>query len=66
MADNRQTMASEEENRTKPRPSGAAGNPGTAGPGKSGVPSNSPAIAANRLNPSAPGETGTTPGSNAK
>ena len=49
----------------KATPSGAAGdNPGTAGSGETKVDSATPDNAQGRLNPSAPGETGTTPGTN--
>jgi hypothetical protein len=51
----------------KAQPSGPKGdNPGTAGQG--GVKVNSGAVdnGDGKLNPSAPGETGTTPGTNAK
>ncbi len=49
----------------KATPSGATGdNPGTAGSGETKVDSATPDNAQGRLNPSAPGETGTTPGTN--
>ena len=49
----------------KATPSGASGdNSGTAGSGETKVDSATPENAEGRLNPSAPGETGTTPGSN--
>ncbi len=38
-------------------------NPSTAGPGETGVRSETPENAAGKLNPSAPGDTGVTPGS---
>lgn len=38
-------------------------NPGTAGPGATRVQGNTPENKAGHLNPSAPGETSTTPGS---
>ena len=51
----------------KAQPSGYRGNnPSTAGPGETHVESNTPDNAQKQLDPSAPGETGTTPGSNAK
>lgn len=49
----------------KAQPSGYRGNnPATAGPGETHVESTTPDNAQGRLDPSAPGETGTTPGSN--
>lgn len=49
----------------KAEPSGYRGdNPSTAGRGETKVESKTPDNADNSLNPSAPGETGTTPGSN--
>jgi hypothetical protein len=45
-------------------PSGPKGdNPATAGPGKSDVNSNTPENAAGHINPSAPEDSNTTPGS---
>ena len=45
-------------------PSGyKADNPSTAGPGKTDLHSNTPENATGALNPSAPGDAGTTPGS---
>jgi hypothetical protein len=45
-------------------PSGFDGeNPGTAGPGPTGVKSGTPENKDEKLNPSAPGNVGTTPGS---
>lgn len=38
-------------------------NPSTAGPGNTEVTSNTPEGAARQINPSAPGDTGVTPGS---
>ena len=50
----------------KAEPSGYRGNnPGTAGTGETHVESNTPDNANKQLDPSAPGNTGTTPGSNA-
>ena len=47
------------------QPSGPQGdNPGTAGPGQTAVRSSTPENKAGQLNPSAPGETGTTPSGN--
>ncbi len=52
---------------SKAQPSGVeGGNPATAGPGETRANSNTPENAEKRLNPSAPGETGTTPGTNGK
>ena len=49
----------------KAQPSGPRGdNPATAGPGETKVNSNTAENADEKINPSAPGETGTTPGSN--
>jgi len=49
----------------KATPSGPTGdNPATAGRGETKVDSATPDNAQGRLNPSAPGETGTTPGTN--
>jgi hypothetical protein len=46
------------------QPSGPKGdNPGTAGPGPTGVRSETPENAKGRLNPSAPEDSNTTPGS---
>ncbi len=51
----------------KAQPSGYRGeNPGTAGSGETHVESATPDNAVQQLNPSAPGDTGTTPGSNGK
>ena len=52
---------------SKAQPSGYRGNnPGTAGSGETKVTSATPENAEQQLNPSAPADTGTTPGSNAK
>lgn len=49
----------------KATPSGSTGdNAGTAGSGETKVDSSTPDNAMGKLNPSAPGETGTTPGTN--
>ena len=49
----------------KAQPSGYRGdNPSTAGRGETKVESKTPDNSEKELNPSAPGETGTTPGSN--
>ena len=73
MTDDQQTIGSEEENeeneanKAKAQPSGPAGdNPATAGTGETKVVSQTPENAKHRLDPSAPGSTGTTPGSNVK
>ncbi len=51
-----------DERAAKVQPSGPKGdNPGTAGPGPTGIRSATPENAAGRINPSAPGDTGTTP-----
>lgn len=51
----------------KAEPSGYRGNnSGTAGSGETHVTSATPENAIGQLNPSSPGDTGTTPGSNAK
>ena len=51
----------------KAQPSGPKGdNPATAGTGETRVNSTTPENKERGLDPSAPGETGTTPGSNAK
>lgn len=48
-------------------PSGYRGeNPSTAGTGSTGIHSATPENAAGRINPSAPGDTGTTPNTNAE
>lgn len=47
----------------KVEPSGYRGdNPSSAGPGATGVRSNTPENSLGGINPSAPGDTGTTPG----
>ncbi|WP_263411233.1 hypothetical protein [Terriglobus tenax] len=54
------------EHDAKATPSGPTGdNPSTAGPGPTKVQSNTPENKTGQIDPSAPGETGTTPGSNA-
>lgn len=51
----------------KAQPSGPRGdNPATAGPGGTEVNSSTSENAEGEINPSAPGETGTTPGTNGK
>lgn len=51
----------------KAQPSGPRGdNPATAGPGETQVSSATSENADNQINPSAPGETGTTPGKDAE
>ena len=61
-------MANEEQNSgAGATPSGPKGdNPGTAGPGNTGVRSATPEIRDGRLNPSAPEDANVTPGSVAK
>jgi hypothetical protein len=67
MAKNEQAIGFEDGGDPKAQPSGVdGGNPGTAGAGETRVKANTPENAEKRLNPSAPGETGTTPGSNEK
>ena len=54
-------------NEAKVEPSGPKGdNPATAGKGETKVTSDVAEKAEERLNPSSPGNTGTTPGTNAK
>jgi len=49
------------------QPSGPnGGDPSTAGPGQTAVRSDTPENNAGSLNPSAPGDTGTTPGTNVR
>jgi hypothetical protein len=56
-----------QERAAKVEPSGYRGdNPSTAGPGDVGVKSATPENNAGQLDPSAPGNTGTTPGTNAE
>lgn len=51
----------------KAEPSGYTGqNPATSGSGPTGLRSTTPENAVGQIDPSAPGETGTTPGTNAK
>jgi hypothetical protein len=48
-------------------PSGPRGdNPGTAGPGPTGIRSATPENSGGKINPAAPGNTGTTPGTNSE
>jgi hypothetical protein len=55
---------SAKENEVAVQPSGPKGdNPGTAGPGPTGVRSETPENAKGHLNPSAPEDSNTTPGS---
>ncbi len=62
-AEGRQTM----ENQMAEEPSGYRGeNPGQSGMGGTAVHSGTPENASGQLNPSAPGDTGTTPGSTAE
>jgi hypothetical protein len=52
---------------SKAEPSGYRGNnPSTAGPGQTHVDANVPDKAVQQLNPAAPGNTGTTPNTNAE
>ena len=54
---------SKQEHDAKAEPSGYRGdNPSTAGPGPTGVRSATPENSSGDINPSAPGDTGTTPG----
>ena len=59
-----------EQNEKRPpaaEPSGYKGDsPGTAGPGKTDVHSNTPENAQGKINPSAPEDSNTTPGSTTK
>jgi hypothetical protein len=65
MSKEEQVIGSEEGSGAQP--SGVdGGNPATAGPGETRVNTSTPENAEKRLNPSAPGETGTTPGPNGK
>jgi hypothetical protein len=53
----------EQEHDAKVEPSGYRGdNPSTAGPGSTGIRSATPENSGGSINPSAPGDTGTTPG----
>ena len=53
----------DQENAAKAEPSGYRGdNPSTAGPGPTGIRSATPENSPGGINPSAPGDTGTTPG----
>ena len=55
------------EHDAREEPSGYRGdNPSTAGPGSTGVQSDTPENKTGNLNPSAPGNTGTTPGTTAE
>ena len=52
-----------QEHAAKEEPSGYRGdNPSTAGPGPTGIRSATPENSGGKINPSAPGDTGTTPG----
>ncbi|MEZ2348384.1 hypothetical protein [Terriglobus sp. RCC_193] len=52
---------------THAEPSGSRGdNPATAGTGNTGIRSATPENSGGKINPSAPGDTGTTPGTNAQ
>jgi hypothetical protein len=57
-----QHTANKTEQAAKVEPSGPRGdNPGTAGPGPTGIRSATPENSGGKINPSAPGNTGTTP-----
>jgi hypothetical protein len=59
-----QQSPSPQDQKAAATPSGPAGdNPATAGPGHTAVDSNTPENKQGALDPSAPGNTGTTPGS---
>jgi hypothetical protein len=67
MSRDEQAIGFEDGGDAKVQPSGVeGGNPSTAGPGQTRVKSETPENEPGRLNPSAPGETGTTPGTNGK
>ena len=53
----------DQENAAAVEPSGYKGdNPSSAGPGSTGIRSSTPENSGGTINPSAPGDTGTTPG----
>ncbi len=57
----------EQERDAKVEPSGYRGdNPSSAGPGPTGIRSVTPENSGGKINPSAPGDTGTTPGTTSK
>lgn len=59
-------QADREQKTTDGKPDGPpSDNSGTAGPGNTGVRSATPENSTGHIDPSAPGNTGTTPGSNA-
>jgi hypothetical protein len=67
MGKDEQVIGTEEGGRAKAQPSGVeGGNPATSGGDETRVQSKTPENAAGEVNPSAPGETGTTPGTNGK
>jgi hypothetical protein len=67
MAETQQGAMEGDRGDAKAQPSGPAGDhPGTAGSGETKVTSGSAEQAEGQLNPSSPGDTGTTPGSVAK
>jgi hypothetical protein len=67
MGRDEQAIGMEEGGRATAQSSGPeGGDPATAGPGETRVQSETSENAEGRLNPSAPGETGTTPGTNGK
>jgi hypothetical protein len=54
--------SAQQDHASKAEPSGPRGdNPGTAGPGPTGIRSATPENSGGKINPSAPGDTGTTP-----
>jgi hypothetical protein len=67
MTDQRQTKMEGDRGDAKAQPSGPKGdNPATSGDGETKVSSAVPEKAAGQINPSSPGDTGTTPGTVAK
>ena len=67
MADQQNGRMQGDNGEAKAEPSGPKGaHPGTAGAGETKVTSNVPEKAEGEINPSSPGNTGTTPGTNAK
>ena len=67
MADQEQATMEGDRGDAKAQPSGPKGdNPATSGAGETRVSSEVPEKAAGQINPSSPGDTGTTPGTVAK
>ena len=67
MADEQTNTVEGHEGAAKAQPSGPKGDtPATAGPGETKVESGAAEKAEGRLNPSSPGNTGTTPGTNSR